>query len=100
MSKHYPGPYEVRGNGDEEQFVIFTTDGLHEVAMVNGFEDGDPRNAVRLANANLLAAAPEMLEALKTIGGFIYRNMRKNNDEGWAAYSQIIAAIAKAEGTR
>jgi hypothetical protein len=52
------------------------------------------------ANARIMAAAPEMLAALKTIGGFISRNMRKNNDEEWAAYSQIIAAIVKAEGTQ
>lgn len=91
----YPGPYEVRGNGDEEQFTVVTSDGLHEVAVVNGFEDGDPRNAVRLANATLLAAAPDLLAVLKAARD----RMFGSGPAMETLRAQADAAIAKATAT-
>ncbi|WP_329766087.1 hypothetical protein [Stenotrophomonas geniculata] len=61
MSKHTPGPWNVE---DDTPFSLWVScpDGknpLHENRL----------NRDRLANARLIAAAPEMFEALDTIGG-------------------------------
>ncbi len=40
----------------------------------------------------------EMLAALKEIGHLLSFTAANGSDEQWAAYSKIIAAIAKAEG--
>ena len=53
MSNHTPGPWQVEGN------IISSRTGF-TLAKLPGFEDGsvDP-------NARLIAAAPELLEALR-----------------------------------
>jgi hypothetical protein len=85
MSKHTPGPWEARDfSGD--QYVIW------------GPEFGGGRHALIAtctgpnleANARLIAAAPEMLAALKRAYGFL--------EKGSRAYEQVRAAISKAEG--
>ncbi len=78
------------GNKDDENYDIceLSTDNLT-------FEE-------ILANARLIAAAPELLEACKAMCGMIYRD--KNNDERIdldqyeEAESLCRLAIAKAEG--
>lgn len=95
MSQHTPGPWLV----DAEHAGLFEQDqarfwinasGTH-VAYVDG-----PRNDERTANARLIAAAPDLLEALQAC------------DEAMAYMSEydiplhlpfrVKAAIAKAEG--
>jgi hypothetical protein len=60
---HTPGPWRVDRSDDDprirsERFGI---------ALVTGGLDDDEAQPVRQANARLLAAAPEMLEALKRL---------------------------------
>lgn len=98
MSKHTPGPWRL------EEVVDRSIKHLCPVADVDGFSlltvvhtegyDGDecvPFGAVyRDADARLIAAAPDLLEALKGV----LRVADRKTDEFDAAR----AAIAKAEG--
>jgi len=59
MSKHTPGPWKAslrHGNSDEWE-IMSPSDGNWKVATVDTIK----------ANANLIAAAPELLEALKDL---------------------------------
>ena len=68
MSKHTPGPWEVeediRHEDEESQYTagfdIFSSDG----ASVVGCEGISGGSEVERANANLIAAAPDLLNAL------------------------------------
>jgi hypothetical protein len=79
MSKHTPGPWEVEDDTDE---VIVSRDpeanGFQIVAKTYGPDDA--------ANARLIAAAPDLLAALKHVRD-IYADIEIVRD-----------AIAKAEG--
>jgi hypothetical protein len=91
MSKHTAGPWEATASTPEdgfECFFIHAGEGYsqRQIATVNG-----PQDKKGEANTQLIAAAPELLEALKlalTIIGF---------GKEW---DQIAAAIAKAEEAR
>ena len=84
MSKHTPGPWEYNGSSDVKQN---NGTGVARVAL-NGSADEIK------SNARLIAAAPDMLEAIEvTLKRFM-------DDEGYDAvnFEELIAAIAKARG--
>lgn len=70
MSKHTPGPWEVI---QQDHAIVVRTEsptktrfGASRYAAVGGFERSDPEQlAEALANASLIAAAPELLSALR-----------------------------------
>jgi hypothetical protein len=87
MSKHTPGPwrvvdswndYMVEGQNGEE---IIWQDGPHNTPTINK------------ANARLIAAAPDLLEALVAIVG--NSSIQRVSDE---LHAKARAAIAKAKG--
>lgn len=87
--KHTPGPWFVsngdllrvaRSNGGSPIVVA----GVHKIGSRGGACLGDP-----LANARLIAAAPDLLEALKMVSGV---------DLHHEVLAAVDAAIAKAEG--
>lgn len=87
MSKHTPGPwkivdawnyYMVEGQNDEE---IIWQDGPYQTPTINK------------ANACLIAAAPDLLEALEAIVG--NSSIQRVSDE---LHAKARAAIAKAKG--
>ena len=63
--KHTPGPWEVNGNGENEicQLDIVTITANHDIN-----DDGPERVE---ADAALIAAAPELLEALERLTEYI-----------------------------
>ena len=69
MSKHTPGPWRVEdwqypATGREHVPTVQTdTDAIAEALPL--WHDTEDREAERLANARLIAAAPELLEALQ-----------------------------------
>jgi hypothetical protein len=86
MSKHTPGPWQV---GHFDSNMICDSDGANRgcspIARVEGTA------AKRRANARLIAAAPDLLEALRPLTKGVY----------WITDAQVKAAraaIAKAEG--
>ena len=92
MTKHTPGPWKLiwHGHGHERYpfpLAVHTKDGANWVAR-----DG---TCTREADARLIAAAPELLEALKSVVGWI-----EESEEGEAATQLALYAIAKAEGSK
>lgn len=103
--KHTPGPWEVAGTITQGRHAIDGA-GTHKVPVaVTEWQDGD----VSKANARLIAAAPELLTALKKltaemvgIGGFGPEIRELVGNTNWSVLTQRVqeahAAIAKAEG--
>ena len=93
MSKHTPGPWEI----DRDVRTSINKDAKH-VALVNFYNSPDPERNVsgdeHEANVRLIAAAPDLLAALKEFvfphqsGNFTERELREMG----------LAAIAKATG--
>ena len=89
MSNHAPAPWSLYCNNKDE-FVVRKmhpeTKELCQIAKVNGYE-----------NARLIAAAPELLEALENLVSLCEAGLNKEyNIE--AELSEPRAAIAKATG--
>jgi hypothetical protein len=101
MNKHTPGPWFAEAN-----------DSYWEVNPMNGGDDGIPFSVANVccsspgyrdgglqeANARLIAAAPELLEALREL---LEDTQHANHDCGDLSYcpvSKARAAIAKATG--
>jgi hypothetical protein len=62
MSNHTPGPWEFKGQGDADEFVMLTHDGKWIIAFR---QNGELMTATQRANAKLMAASPRLLEALQ-----------------------------------
>ena len=88
VCKHTPGPWKL---DDDDAVIGITDDGGNIVCL--GPEGWEKSMARWEANARLIAAAPELLEALQSIVGEL--------DEGevWgSSITKAKAAIAKATG--
>lgn len=94
MSKHTPGPWTASGRGDYgdlggNSVVIHGRNDCCRIAVVHhhGYEEDD-------ANVNLIAAAPELLDATKLAVFEFERDGEVFRD----AIRAMKRAIAKAEG--
>ena len=101
MSKNTPGPWHSSPTCLGAAFDIGAEDGSN-IAFVSG-PDCNGAEEFR-ANALLIAAAPDMLGALKAAEELAdvmeHLTACRSDDEWvWAAQSKIKAAISKAEGT-
>ena len=86
MSEHSPAPWSIRQSATHVTVVTASGDAI--------FHD-DKRIPGVMADARLIAAAPELLEALTGIID-LYDG---RNHEGFAIVSNARAAIAKATGS-
>lgn len=101
-AKFTPGPWLTKREGFSSVYVEARIGGgmIQEVAMCGPTESGQVQQE---ANANLIAAAPDLLEAAKTALGYIEavcfntNNAKKRNNYADAA-REIRAAISKATG--
>lgn len=85
MSKHTPGPWEVLEEKDYPPSVISE---MHDICTMSGAKS----NPSVMADARLIAAAPELLEALEAV-------MAEYEDGyGLRCLKQVRSAIAKATG--
>lgn len=96
--KHTPGPWHYRTHDGS----IGSIDAADGTAVAQAFQVNpisvDLTQASRVANAKLIAAAPELLEALKEITeAFEGRCADWENPEFNDCYNKARAAIAKAE---
>lgn len=91
MRSHAPGPWGVSFPDSGACVVFSATDGARVVASLpehTSFPD------VRVANANLISAAPDLLEAAR----FALRTLEVHVGEAHPSVPGLRAAIAKAEG--
>lgn len=101
MSAHTKGPWSLLGKQAHQQFIEVVHSNLHTPGAASGVIS---RVTCRVtwqeeqeANARLIAAAPELLEALQAV----IRNDAENRGEFGLSINvckQAIAAIAKATG--
>ena len=108
MSKHTPGPWSVGKVSHKKQRVDI--DSLHAdqtlghqtwrgLARAYGCEDMPAEGtAVMLANARLIAAAPELLEALEQMVSVFLDTEGRHGESENDAMDAARAAIAKATG--
>ena len=86
-TKHTPGPWTIDGKNIKH----YTDNGFTKVARVGDYMAA--RNDE--ANARLIAAAPELLEAAIA---YVQADKDGNNTRSRIAMKQLRAAIAKATG--
>ena len=100
---HTPGPW-VSGHFDDidDEIIIQTSEGEYVASIdCDGAYEGKIAKCID-ANARLIAAAPDLLEALKMVGGIIHNG---DDPDGSGFFDitakeieQVFAAIAKAKG--
>ena len=93
MSKHTPGPWEIKRHFDSCYRYISAPEHI-ALAQVVWCVEEEERSPVCEANAHLIAAAPELLEALENL-------LKVYEGEGGAQHhagDMARAAIAKAKG--
>ncbi len=105
MSKHTPGPWFINDHpyDNQPEYILAKTgdskDDCRDIVNIAIVErnknviEGWRSKEEAIANARLIAAAPEMLEALKTV----VRYAQKSGDTS-LAIGRAMNAIAKAEG--
>lgn len=106
--KHTPGPWKIeieRVNDIITVHRVMSEKGRLVATIYQGDskETGSLRLSSELRNAQLIAAAPDMLEALETLTAIVgltaikYENQKEVLQE---AYNIAIAAIKKAKGAK
>jgi hypothetical protein len=94
---HTPGPWAVEPSWGEPGRMTLsapTTQTAHQERGLICSTDGTPFREQELANARLIAAAPDLLSALQVIAA-------DGKRDGWIPsyhYGEVQKAIAKAEG--
>lgn len=97
MEKHTPGPWHIRtinafvGVGSKDR-PIATIDNKYPYNNANLVDETK-------ANAKLIAAAPDLLEALKTAVDLLNQHDQLETQYEQESINQITDAIDKAEGT-
>jgi len=96
MSKWTPGEWKVGERIGEGNLTIINKIGFN-IAYVNQFAESF-KDKKDLANARLIASAPDLLEACKyALRTFKDSDCAKRGLKGWEACIVIDQAIAKAE---
>jgi hypothetical protein len=93
IAKHTPGPWKVGTSPPNGEQTIGTHQGLMVAVATTVFDDKEQT----IANARLIAAAPELLDLLKEIFDDVKQGAIPNLDDPW--HEKTITAIAKATGT-
>lgn len=99
MNKHTPGPWTIADDNGTDIGIIARKRGRggQMVAMVTVDEDVPQDDDERLANARLIAAAPDLLSACKR-AVHLYDHDDATSVLEWVNSPEFRAAIAKAEG--
>lgn len=66
-TKHTPGPWELGEPTSQLEFGVYATDKISGIRYFLANAEGHMRYKESLANARLIAAAPELLEALHDV---------------------------------
>ena len=99
--KHTPGPWKVGMGGsircdytDKDGDDIIIGGIKNRSIQIGSSPFSTPNQKEQSANAHLIAAAPELLEALE----LCEEALKSAGHEQWVAYRATVAAIAKARG--
>lgn len=87
MTEHAPGPWEMSWNYNQRRLSVKS--GYAEVAVVRALINQG-------ANARLIAAAPEMLKALRVARGYV--GDAEGGSQARKDFERIDAVIVKATG--
>lgn len=101
MSKHTPGPWTTDEQEHDAPYQnIKIKAGSHRTVCTIWIDDAPVRdfNAEQTANASLIAAAPDLLDALKTAKWMLERDYI--DDQKMRVIEKCDAAIAKATGEK
>ena len=101
VSEHTPGPFEVRTYDHLKSYEIRSPHRHWPIARVMrsagrgplGISEGEAE-----ANARLIAAAPDLLEACEAALGFVEELEQRGIVADWSRKDQLRAAIDKARG--
>ena len=91
MSKHTPGRWMIRA----ERYRY-----IHVYAHGGGIAHLDTVDGEGMANANLIAAAPDLLEVLEELLSMCQRQEDFHDDDDGCMFERASAAIAKARGEK
>lgn len=102
--KHTRGPWSISHlSGEHDCAIVGKAEKDLPLCVAQVFlpvDNGGTKPETRIANANLIAAAPELLEALKGLHGALSRMIDKHDPDSieaeWLSHSH--EAITKAEG--
>ncbi len=99
MTKHTPGPWMYHmGRGAYPRYHIQTTSGyqIASTTQVLDLPSAANENASKKANARLIAAAPDLLDALITAADYLAEFFEEGRENCHVVACD--AAIAKAKG--
>jgi len=97
MSKHTPGPWEIKRHFDSCYRYISAPEHI-ALAQVVWCVEEEERSPVCEANAHLIAAAPDLLEALEELFHLIDDAHDGERVFTWEMQRKARTAIAKAKG--
>lgn len=92
MSKHTPGPWRIGTPGPNGCYTVGTERGLMTAMVAHSINEPDQKEQA-IADAALISAAPELLEALE----YVMDRLVDKHETDEAAV-QARAAIVKARG--
>ena len=103
VTKGEPTPGEWRARNDRHGPYVVSDDGINICEMSESSRAAGPDDdAERIANARLIAAAPDMLEALREAHDELDCALMDEpyvaTEKTWAILDRTKAAIAKAKG--
>lgn len=108
MSKHTPGPWiakEIKGGPPQSKFIIETPNSVvgpeaipRWIADVHGTDMKYQERGQTAANAHLIAAAPELLDAAKWAVSLLREYMTHQEGKLSTGLRDAERIIAKAEG--
>jgi hypothetical protein len=99
--KHTSGPWKVyhaalRPQLSNKKIIEIQSDHGNAIVQWSGFDNSERLQKTHLANAHLMAAAPDMLAVLRRIDACFSRLQCNHNET--SVFKALDDAIAKAEG--
>ena len=99
MSKHTPGPWVVVGSLTKYVEARLVGRLIQEVAACGPTMADEGYGQQQEANARLIAAAPDLLEALQDVDAlWMHHSVAHGDGKIGPLHEKVIAAIAKATG--
>ena len=99
MSKHTPGPWVVVGSRTKYVEARLVGSLMQEVAACGPTMADEGYGQQQEANARLIAAAPDLLEALQDVDAlWMHHSVAHGDGKIGPLHEKVIAAIARATG--